>query len=111
MSNQMLVKLNDPNSTKQIPHSIWYTPDLITRQEILDEAVLIDKPTPLPEVEGKFQQMYINAIEKTAWYEYEDRPLQPADKITLLEQKNVALAASLELLQAAVDELILGGTA
>ncbi len=109
MPDKILVKLNDPNSAKQIPHSIWWTPSLITRQEILNEAVLVDKPTPRPEVEGKVQIMYVNAVERTAWYEYEDRPPGPEDRITVLENENAALAASLKLLQAAVDEIILSG--
>ncbi len=104
MSNQMLVKLNDSNSTRQRPHSIWWTPELITRQEILDEAVLIDKPAPLPEVEGKIQIMYINAVEKTAWYEYEDRPPQPEDEIALLKIRVTQLEAeNAQLLLAVVQ--------
>jgi hypothetical protein len=71
------------------------------------EIAEIPQP-PIPPI-GKEVQTFVNPITKDFFYEYTDRPLKPEEKIQLLEQENEELKARIEVMQQALDELLLGG--
>jgi hypothetical protein len=66
---------------------------------------------PQPEIQqGKLALLYINIETDELFYKYVDRPLTPEEKLQLLEQENEELKARIEVMQQALDELLLGGT-
>jgi hypothetical protein len=61
-------------------------------------------------IPGKMPILMYNLETNELFYEYVDRPLTPEEKLQLLEQENEELKARIEVMQQALDELLLGGT-
>jgi hypothetical protein len=51
---------------------------------------------------GQYSELFVNPQTKELWREYFDRPLTPEEELQQLKQRQ-------ELVQKALDELILGG--
>jgi hypothetical protein len=110
--SKILIYVDSKEGTKQEVRGIHYFPFDLEKgvpQEVIDANILVDSvPTP-DTIEGKMAVMYVNPQTKELWYEYVDRPLTPEEKIQLLEQENQDLKNRVELMQQAMDELLLGG--
>jgi len=79
-------------------------------QDFVNTLFTIDFIPPAPEQQiGKGVILIADKDTKTAWFEYVDRPLTPEEKIQLLEQENQELKNRIEIMQQALDELLLGG--
>lgn len=58
---------------------------------------------------GKVAELRVNLTDNTLYYVYKDRPLTPEEKLQLMEQENQDLKNRIELMQQALDDLLLGG--
>jgi len=72
-----------------------------TQEELEQIGVLVDD-VPEPQIpEGKqIAGLFVNPTTKEVWYEYVDKPLDPEERLQILEQQNAELL--LELLNAGV---------
>jgi hypothetical protein len=79
--------------------------------EVIDNNILVDEVLQYEGIVpiGKALAHYVNPQTLEQWYELEDRPLTPEEKLQLLEQENQDLKNRIELMQQAMDELLLGG--
>jgi hypothetical protein len=69
-----------------------------------------EKDLPIPEYRmGKMSKLYYNPTNDEFFIEYVDRPLTPEEKLQLIEQENQELKNRIEIMQQAMDELLLGG--
>lgn len=102
------IVLEEINPTKAIPLIIFNEFDEeqpLKPNEIITNAVI-------PEAEaiiGKQANLYYNRQDDVFYYEYVDRPLTPEEKLQLIEQENQDLKNRIELMQQALDDLLLGG--
>jgi hypothetical protein len=78
-----------------------------TQEHLEQEGYLVDSIPEPQEVEGKIPVLKFDGT--NLYYEYVDRPLTPEEKLQLLEQENQDLKNRVELMQQAMDELLLGG--
>lgn len=79
-----------------------------TKEELEQSGLFVDE-IPDPEENGKIPQLLVNPDTKELWYEYLERPLTLEEKLQLIEQENSELKQRIEIIQQALDELILGG--
>ena len=63
-----------------------------TQEELEQIGVLVDD-VPEPQIpEGKqIAGLFVNPTTKEVWYEYEDRPLDPEERLQILEQQQSVL--------------------
>jgi hypothetical protein len=81
-----------------------------TKEELEKEGLFVDSlPSPDTTDSSKTPILKVNPIDNTLYYEYVDRPLTPEEKLQLLEQENQELKNRIEIMQQALDDLILGG--
>jgi len=80
------------------------TDDMRTRGFFVDSLPEIDNT-----LIGKCGVLVADPTTKTVSVEYRDRPLTPEEKLQLLEQENQELKNQVELMQQALDDLLLGG--
>lgn len=58
---------------------------------------------------GKSQEIYYNPETKEFSVEYNDRELTPEEKLQVLQTENIELKNKIDLMQGALDDLLLGG--
>jgi len=65
-------------------------------EELEQMGVLVDD-VPEPQIpEGKqISGLFVNPATKEVWYEYEDKPLDPEERLQILEQINAQLLVEL----------------
>lgn len=111
---QKLLLVDTKEGTKARVNIIYYQPfhpvhgvsqDVIDKGILVDEVLQYEGEIPM----GKMAVLYINPQTLEQWYELEDRPLTPEEKMQLLEQENQDLSSRVELVQQALDDLLLGG--
>jgi hypothetical protein len=106
------VKVNDETSIVEFIHYKPFDPTygLKKTQEELEQEGFFVESIPEPNEEGrKIGILHANKETKELWYEYVDRPLTPEEKLQLIEQENQDLKNRIDLMQQALDELLLGG--
>jgi hypothetical protein len=80
-----------------------------TEEELQQTGYLVES-IPEPEaIPGKVPILKFDKNNKELYYEYIDRPLTTEEKLQLIEQENQDLKNRIELMQQALDELLLGG--
>ena len=77
-----------------------------TEEELLEEGVLIESIPNPEQVEGKGSEMKYDPESKSVYYEYFDLPV---DREKELEKLVEELRGKQELMQSALDDLIMGG--
>jgi hypothetical protein len=99
-----------------VVESIHYKPyddkfGIVGKVENLEEkGVFYSKELPVIEQRfGKSPIMKYNKQTDEVYVEYVERPLTPEEKLQLLEQENQDLKNRIDLMQQALDELLLGG--
>lgn len=103
-----LIFFEKTDNTKAIVTTIHYQPGLLP-QDVLANGVYVEEiPEPTMQ-EGKDPVLYYDIVTGDLYYEYVDRPLTPEEKMQLLEQENQDLKNRVELMQQALDGLLLGG--
>lgn len=70
-----------------------------TEEELRQIGALVDEIPEPEQIEGKIAVMYYNPQTNSVYYEYIDRPLTPEEE----------LRQRIELMQQALDNLLLGG--
>jgi hypothetical protein len=109
----IFVKLQKENDTRAFVTMIHSKPENIginTEEDAIAKGGILLTEVPEPEaIQGKTAKAYVNPQTKEFWYEYVDRPLTPEEKLQLLEQENQDLKNRIDLMQQALDELLLGG--
>jgi hypothetical protein len=81
-----------------------------TKQELENEGLLVSSiPNPDLTDNTKMPILKVNPTNNTLYYEYVDRPLTPEEKLQLIEQENEELKVRIDLMQQALDDLLLGG--
>ncbi|WP_446662939.1 hypothetical protein [Geobacillus sp. CCR] len=89
--------------------TILYDHRLIT-DEMKERGFFVDSlPTIDNTLVGKYGVLVADPATKTVSVEYRDRPLTPEEKLQLIEQENRELKNQIEIMQQAMDELLLGG--
>jgi hypothetical protein len=71
-----------------------------SREELEQEGFFVDSIPEPQEIEGKIPVLKFNGTE--LYYEYVDRPLTPEEELEQLKER-------IEIMQQAMDELLLGG--
>ncbi|MED4971367.1 hypothetical protein [Parageobacillus toebii] len=82
-------------------HSSVPLPDNILQNEVI-ELPNYEQPPFVDVPMGKEAVLYVNLETNELFYEFEDRPLTPEEKLKQLEEQQ-------KLIQQALDELLLGG--
>jgi hypothetical protein len=79
-------------------------------EDFVETLFTVEYIPPSPEQQiGKSVILKADKDTRTAWFEYVDRPLTAEEKVQLLEQENQDLKNRIDLMQQALDELLLGG--
>lgn len=96
----ILIRYEEITPSKGAVRFIHYQPDLLTEDEKKD-GVLLDGSVPEPDlIDGKESNLYYNPLTNELFFEYIDTSNK--------EEKDILLR-KIELMQKALDELILGG--
>jgi hypothetical protein len=103
-----LIKIGKPiNNVASVDVQV-FDPSILPENELENYIEVEEIPTP-EMIAGKTPVLMYNVQTNELYYEYIDRQLTPEEKLQLLEQENQELKNRIEIMQQALDDLILGG--
>lgn len=81
----------------------------LVSESIRNNFIPVQPIPPAPNQIGKTARLCLDIESRELYYDYVDRPLTPEEKVQLLEQENQELKNRIDLMQQALDDLLLGG--
>ncbi|QSB48759.1 hypothetical protein [Parageobacillus toebii] len=80
-----------------------------TEEELRQTGYLVESIPEQENIPNKVPVLKFDKNSEEFYYEYVDRPLTTEEKLELMEQENQGLKNRIEIMQQALDDLILGG--